>query len=366
MLNVIATDLPRIMACNGSIQMDDSHPPIESTDAVKNEGNAAHWLAQQIHSKEFLAEELIDRQSPEGIYITGEMVEHLDDYLSALKTGTQVEIDTSFSGENWQVNGRADSITYEQAGGHLTINELKYGWRIVEPEMNWTLLAHAIGFIFNNKELADEIHTITMTVYQPRAYHPEGSVRSWRIGVGDLRELSQTLNNTLHHPSEILNTSDNCHYCPSMAVCPAARKAQMNAIEASEKMFRDDIDNETLSYQLDHLKRASQVLKEMEKAYTELAQHRLTKGEVIDNYGVQHEFTNRQWKDNVNAETVKALTGEDITKNQLITPAQAEKKGVDKKFVEAMTERHSKGVKVVRMDADAKAKKLFNQPTKGK
>lgn len=363
MLNIIASDLPRIMNCNGSISMGESHPPIESNDETKNEGTAVHWLAQQVLTKKFTAEELVDRKSENGVFITPEMVEHLEEYLNSTLPNSEIEFETSHGGDNWQINGRADRISYVEAGGHLLIDELKYGWRIVEPEMNWTLISHAISFVVRNPEL--KINMITFTIYQPRPYHPEGKVRSWRIGIGDLTELINKLNETLNSPSETLNTGDHCHYCPAMAVCPAARKAQMNAIEATHKAFRDDIDNDNLSFQLDHLKRASQVIKEMEKAYNELALYRLTKGQIIQNYALEKELSNRQWKEDITPEFLEMMTGKNLTKKQLITPKQAENEGVPKEFVEALTERRNKGVKIVRMDANTKAKKLFNQPKRG-
>lgn len=361
MLSVIATDLPRLIPCNGSRLMGASLPPVDATDATKDEGNAVHWLAAQWHcTVDAVPEDFIGRQSPDGIFITSDMVDHLEDYFDMIAQG-EVEVDTSHDGNGWNVRGRADAIKYEPAGGHLTVGELKYGWRIVEPEMNWTLISHVAGFIANNPD--KPVHTIDMTIFQPRPHHPNGSVRSWRIGIGDFVELYNKMAATLQSPDDMLNTGEiQCHYCPALATCPAARKAKFNAIEASEKAFSDQIDNDNLSFQLDHLKRASAMLKDLEKAYGELALYRVKKGEVVPNYGTEAELTNRNWKENLTPEFVETLTGKALTKKQLITPAQAEKAGVSKEVVAALTERHNKGVKLVRMDADAKAKKLFNQP----
>lgn len=360
MLSVIATDLPRLIPCNGSRLMGASVPPVDATDATKDEGNAVHWLVAQIHAGKFTPETIVGQKSPEGIFITAEMVEHTDDYRSAFADGA-VEVDTSHAGNGWNVRGRADAIKYVAAGGHLTVGELKYGWRIVEPEMNWTLISHVAGFIANNPD--KPVHTIDLTVFQPRPHHHAGGVRPWRIGIGDFEKLYNTMAGALAFPNNTLNTGEiQCHYCPALATCPAANKAKYNAIEASERAFTDQIDNATLAFQLDHLKRASAMLKDLEKAYGELALYRVKKGEIVPNYGTEAELTNRNWKENLTPEFVEALTGKELTKKQLITPAQAEKLGVSKEVVAALTERHNKGVKLVRVDTDAKAKKLFNQP----
>ena len=361
MLSVIATDLPRLIPCNGSRLMAETIPAVDAADASKDEGNAVHWLVAQMDRDGNVEGEIyIGQRSPEGVFITAEMVEYLDEYID-FACGADIEIDTSHAGNGWNVRGRADAIKYVAAGGHLTIAELKYGWRIVEPEMTWTLISHAAGFIANNPD--KPVHTIDMTIFQPRPHHPAGSVRSWRIGIGDFAELYNKMAATLQSPDNMLHTGEiQCHYCPALATCPAARKAQFNAIEASEKAFSDQIDNDNLSFQLDHLKRASAVLKDLEKAYSELALYRVKKGEIVPNYGTETELTNRNWKSDLTPEFVEALTGKDLTKKQLITPKQAENAGVSKEVVAALTERHNKGVKLVRVDADAKAKKLFNQP----
>lgn len=360
MLSVIATDLPRLIPCNGSRLMAATLPAVDATDASKDEGNAVHWLAAQLHRGKVTVEQVVGQQSPEGVFITNEMVDHLGEYLAAM-AGGNVEVETSHGGPGWHVRGRADGVKYDPAGGHLTIAELKYGWRIVEPEMNWTLISHVAGFIANNPD--KPVHTIDMIVFQPRPHHPAGRVRSWRIGIGDFAELYNKMASALQSPDDMLHTGEiQCHYCPAVATCPAARKAEMNAIEASEKAFTDTIDNNNLAFRLDHLKRASQVLKEMEKAYGELALFRVKQGQIVPNYAIETEQTNRQWKGHVTPDFVQMLTGKDIAKRELITPAQAEKAGISKEVVAAMTERHSKGSKLVRVDVDAKAKKLFNQP----
>lgn len=361
MLSVTATDLPRLMNCNGSRLMTASLPVIDAPDATKDEGNAVHWLVAEWHKAgNHAAKDFIGKQSPEGVFITSEMVEHVENYMDAIASG-DVEVDTSHNNGKWKVRGRADALTYNILTGHLTIHELKYGWRIVEPEMNWTLISHAAGFMYQNPN--KPVYTIDMIIYQPRPQHHAGTARIWSIDIKTFFQYYDQLNDTLNAPSDDLHTGEiQCHYCPALATCPAARKAQFNAIDASEKAFTDTINNHNLSFQLDHLKRAMAVLKDLEKAYSELALYRVKRGEIVPNYLLESELTNRNWKENLTPEFIENLTGKELTKKQLITPAQAEKLGVPKEVVAALTERHNKGVKLSRVDADTKAKKLFNQP----
>lgn len=363
MLTVTATDLPRLMACNGSRLMGGGQPPIQGDDAVRSEGNAVDWLVGQVFNRIHTAEELIDRKAPNGVYITLEMVEYLEEYLKAIGTvgnGVMIERDTSFTrADRWQINGRADLLCYDAANAHLTVGDLKYGWAIVEPEENWALISHAIGFMQQNPAIP--VASITFVIYQPRPHHPAGRVRSWPIDVKHLRQLAIQLDEMLCNPSDLLRTSQHCYRCPALATCPAARKAQMNGIDAAEMAFVDNIDNDTLSFQLDHLKRASKMLEQLEKAYGELALFRMKQGQVIQNYSIENELTNRQWMDHLTPEFVEILTGKELTKKQLITPAQAEKLGVAKDVVNTLTERRQKGFKIVRADANAKAQQMFGK-----
>ena len=79
---------------------------------------------------------------------------------------------------------------------------------------------------------------------------------------------------------------------------------------------------------------------------------------------MQDDFANRSWKDWATAETVKALTGKDLTKAQLISPRQAELAGISSEVIATLTERKFKGSKLVKGHVSKKAKKLFGDKPK--
>lgn len=366
MLQITADELPRFMACNGSRLMEDFKSSVVVNDIDRSEGIAAHWVIEQVFYKRHTLDELIDRQAPNGVFITDEMVENVTPYLESVQDRGAMEHVTSFVGGGntpWSISGRADHISAEH--GVITITDFKYGWSIVEPENNWTLIAHGIGYALGlvhhkNVNLERDIKEIKFVIYQPRPYHPSGKVRTWSITPKDLVEYHKQLDATLTKPSDVLNTSTHCKHCTAMVYCPAFRKAQMNTLEETERVFNDVIDNETLSFMLDNTKRAIDILKQSYDAYSDLATHRLREGQIVTGYAVQNDLTNRQWKDFVTPETVQILTGRDITKKQLVTPNQAEKAGVAKELIESLCERRNKGFKLVRVNVDALAKKLFN------
>lgn len=365
MLVVTATILPRLLNCNGSRFVGGLTPPATTgDDTVKKEGDAADWVVQQYVSGRHNPEDLIDCKAPNGVYITAEMIEYLDEYIKAVsrKNGTEflkTEFENSYQVADVLINGRADLIRYCDIDQHLEIGDLKYGWGIVEPEMNWTLLSHAFGFM--NKFPGITIKKVTFTIYQPRPKHYFGTVRSWSIDGNTLLKLAVDMSHNLNNLNDCLNTGEHCYKCPALITCPAARKAQLNAIESSERAYVENINNETLSFFLDHINRAFDILSHTKKAYEEMAIHRIKEGQVVNNYSVETGLSNRDWTKHVTPEWLEILTGENLTKKNLITPAQAEKIGVNKDIVAVLTERHNTNTKLIRVAADAKARKLLKK-----
>lgn len=355
MFSVTATDLPRIMACNGS-RLLEGYTSSDRDTTVQDEGNAAHWLIEQVHGGKFTTEELIDRKAYNGVFITSTIAEDVDNFIKRIGKGGSIEYETSFRGENWEIRSRIDHIWHSH--NVLHVDDFKYGWSIVEVVGNWTLIAHAIGYCLKNQVSPEKI---IMTIHQPRPYHPLGRVRSWEISYSDLLDFYNRLNHALSNLSDVLNTGPQCYKCPKIATCPAARLAELNAIDASEKAFNETIDNDHLSFELDHLKRASEIIKIRLDAYEELALDRLKKGDMITNYGTDKEWTQKVWKDTVNADLMQILTGKDLRKKDLVTPNQAKQLGVHPDVIEVYSTRHEKGLKLVRIDAAKKAEKLFGK-----
>lgn len=356
MFTITADELPRFMACQGSRKMFRSVPPSpEGDQTTRDEGTAAHWLVAATAHGEHTLEELIDRKAPNGVYIDAMMAEHVGDYLAAIGTYGDFELETSFGTDAYRVNARADHIA--NYGDVLVIDDFKYGWRIVEPEMNWTLIAHAIGYCSLGQYQPSKI---MFRIYQPRPHHRDGKIRTWEITYTELAALWAQLAMALTNPSDELNTGPQCDTCPALATCPAARNASYNAIDLSATVFNENVDNTELTFHIDQLRRAQSLLEARLKASEELAVHRLRNGQVLDNYSVETSLTNRQWKDGIDVAMLQMLTGKNCAaKPKAITPAQVEKLGVDKAIVNSLSERIPTGFKLVRVSAAAKAKKIF-------
>jgi hypothetical protein len=356
MITTTATALPLIMACNGSRLMPPAYPETDTDHTKRDEGDAAHWLALQWFNG-VDPDKLVNTAAPNGFRITSEMIEYVASYVIELDTG-QMEIETTFAGASWEVRGRADHIKYRMERAALTIDDFKYGRSLVSPENNWTLIAHAIGYITRT-----QIHpeTITFRIHQPRGYHRDGTLRIWTIGYNDLLALWRQLDATLTNPSDTLTTGPHCKHCPALANCAAASEARQNAIDTITRTFVDTIPNDALAHELDTVKYAQAVLEAHADALEELAKHRIGAGQVIPNYSNEPRYGNSVWAAGLDGAVLTMTTGIDCTKPGTITPAEAKRRGVPEAIIKTLTSRPLIGSKLVRVSADDRAKRLLGK-----
>jgi hypothetical protein len=358
MFRITADELPRFMACNGSRLLAASVPQENVDTTARDEGTAAHYMATTAFNNAFTVPEMVGRKAPNGVYMTEEMAEHVQEYLDKLTlTGFRNFASSAMEvpADHLNVSGRADYAAFTD-DFNLMITDFKYGWRIVNPEMNWTLISHAIGIIDKTRNIPT---SVTFAIFQPRPYHPDGAWRIWKIGYLELLDLRDRLYHALNNPSDQLHTSNHCNKCPALATCPAARLAEMNAIEATDIAHDDTMADADLSFALDTLNRAQDMIKSRLEALEELAKFRIKSGKVVDNYSVEMGLGKTRWLPYVTADMLQMLTGKDLAKRTLVTPAEAKRQGVNEEFVKTVTERPQTGVKLVRISADKKAKKLF-------
>lgn len=355
------------MTCIGSRLMPAALPPDFDTES-RDEGNAAHWLAEQMFNGTPVA---VGQAAPNGYVITDDMVEHVSSYVSALDCG-EMEADTSYSGVSWEVRGRADHLSVRNEvelvnGGNgnvleydhhvLTIDDFKYGWRIVSPERNWTLLSHAIGWVIRTHQRPDRI---VLRIHQPRPYHPDGSLREWSCTFDELMGFYNLIDQRLSNPTDELTTSlEQCAKCHALATCPAARTASMNAIDASMLAFSDDLPKHVLAYELETLRFAGTFIENRRDALEELMTYRIKQGEVFDGWALEPRHGQRRFKPGLTGKGLSLALGVDLVKDGLVTPAEAQRRGLPVEVLDKLVDRPLLPSKLKQIDADAKARSVF-------
>lgn len=361
MLTVNADDLPRVMNCQGSLQMPEAFPAINLDTTIRDEGIAAHYMANAVFRGTHILANLIDKKAPNGVYMSADMATHVSEYLSALDCG-ETEANTSFGNDTYRVAARCDHYRYDAATNTLTIDDLKYGYGIVEPDENWTLLAHAIGVCWS---LQIQPATIILRIHQPRPHHRHGKLREWRTTWDNLMLYAAQIERTLTNPDNILATGDDwCRKCRALASCPAAHLANMNAVDASAIALSDELPPDALAYELDLLTTASATLKSRLDALTEMVMYKRSQGILVGNYHAEQGIGNTTWKPGLNPQIVTAVTGVPLTTAPgFVTPAEAKRRGVPEHVIKSLTYRPRTALKLIKEDANKRASRLLS--TKG-
>ena len=249
----------------------------------------------------------------------------------------------------------------------LYIEDLKYGYGIVEVKDNWQLIGYAIGQCqrLNNKYNWQPEY-ISFTIHQPRPYHEEGRVRTHVVHFARLLEYYNQICNRMQEyvtGARTLSTGKSCKYCDAASTCPALNRSANKAIDTVMSEWTEKpLTNEEVAEQYELLQRASELLEIRLKSIEQLAISRIQANQIIPGYAFEMTYGDRKWKQNVTPESIKALTGIDIVKTDVMSPNQAEKAGVSKKLTAALTEKPAKGTKLVKKDIAAEAAQILPKP----
>lgn len=359
MFTIDATHLHQLMNCEGYRLLPDYERPADTDTELRDEGNAVHWLAQEKFEGRIAIDDISPgRRAYNGVVISPSMYLHVNEYLYNLTVG-QMEMVTSWGdGANFQINGRCDHAGYDQPTDTLDIDDLKYGFSPVEPEFNWTLISHAIGWcILHNYWPAN----FRLRIHQPRPFHPLGTLRTWTINRAKLTEYMHMIAGTMKAPSDTLQTGNHCFKCTKRGVCPAMRASTMRAIDVRQDAFSDELTDEQLADEYLLTEYASKMIKYRLDALKDMATHRVQSGRALPGLQLQRTYSNTQWKKAMTPEMVKAITGRDLTEPKLASPTAAKAAGVPELFMNHMTSRVETGVKLVTIDPSKVADKAFNK-----
>lgn len=355
---VRCSKLARYMVCAGYMHLD--LPEEAEGGAPAKEGTAAgEWL------QGLLEKQPLGMVAQNGVYFdedmkffTAPLAENiLERAQGPVSCEKRIDWETA---SGFVIRGQPDA-SYEMDNGEtLCVDDLKYGWGIVEVTENWQLLGYAIGEVIKRGKY---YHKIRLRVLQPRPHHEDGTIREWVLSYAQLLEYKDkiearmTLLATGHNE---LTTSKMCKYCPGTAeCCPAFSRLFYRALDVSVAFVQDSLTNEEISRQLDQAKRAKEAIEIKLDSLTELGTHRIKAGGIIPGYVQTNKYGHRSWKQGITPEAIKLMTGKDVIEKSFMSPAKAEKLGISKKLVEQLTTAPLVAVKLEKKDSSAVGNKIF-------
>ena len=315
----------------------------------------------------------IPHQASNGIYFDDDMKFHTTPIAQDIinRATDKVLCETRI---DWQtrsgimIKGQYD-IAFVDQRGYLCIEDLKYGWGIVEAKENWQLLGYAIGEVIRRGKAFSHI---SIKIHQPRPHHEDGPSREWLLTYEELLEYKEKIEarmDALVAGERSLTTSSACKYCEGAAeACPAFSRLFYRALEVSTEFHQDSLSDAEVSTQLDHVKRALEVIKIKGDSLTELAISRIKGGKIIPNYVQSKKYGNRVWKGGITADSLKIMTGKEVTETSFISPSKAEKLGIPRALVSQLTDKKFLGIKLEKKDSTKIGNDIFGttDPNGGK
>lgn len=352
--------------------MNARYPELEQG-AEAMEGTAAHWVFEEMLFNRPIAEGMT---APNGVSVTEEMLEGGEVYAAAVSEAYQSLASVSHyfierrvmiprvHENNW---GTPDTwiFGYNPTSGRakLVVLDYKFGHEFIEVFENWQLIDYTCGLLdeLGIDGLADQITDVEFVVVQPRSYHRDGPVRTWRTKAVDLRGHFNKLRyaaDAAHVPAPVATPSSACKHCPGRHACEAL---QRSAYEAADLAFHSaplEMTPEAAGLELRMLLRAQARLAARISGHAEQIEHSLRTGGRNPYFQLEQTLGRLGWARPVQEILeLGKLCGADLSKPQAITPTQA-KKLIDPALVDLYSERGNAGLKLEPAN-NSQARKVF-------
>lgn len=356
MVNLRPSASYRWTRCPASPSFEERTTPEPDSDAAR-EGTCAAWVADCV-LKDIApsTKEMVGLTHPNGWLVTPDMAFHIQRYVDLIRSyGGSVSAEQFVRLTDFIAGTLDTSIAAEAEASILRVKDLKYGMQIVEVFENPQLLIYA-GAELMRLGHPPHVTEVEVAIYQPRAFHPEGIHRVWKMTTAELWERLRWIverGNECQKPNPIATPGPQCDHCKARSSCAALAFSNYRNFQIVEDHRQRHMTAEELTAELDFLDDASRLLKARKSAVEAEALQRM-KTEHITGWTVESGKGNRVFK--YDPETVRVMTGFDPSKVVTVTPAELERMGASPDAVNALSRRPDTGFKLKRMTKNYLAK----------
>lgn len=367
----------RWVLCAMSASLEAAYPETEAS-PQSLEGTAAHWAVQMLLQGTPVA---VDTQAPNGVAITLEMLEGAElvrddivqtlgsDWATYLVIERRVQIPRVHP-DNW---GTPDYRAWSRmANGRLCLHiwDFKYGHEIVEAFENWQLIDYTAGALHEAgiNGLQDQEVVVDMRVIQPRAYHRDGPVRSWRVVASDLRAYFNRLEMAAEDATSTQPTAsphpDACKNCKGRFACEANQRAAYFAADYGKHYRPLEMSAHAMGLELRELTRARALLDSRVSGLEAQIASRIKSGERVPFWMFESNPGRLAWtKPAAEVVAFGQILGLDLAAEpDVITPTQAKAKAkaakIAPEIIDAFAARPAGAIKLVQDDG-SQARKIF-------
>lgn len=311
----------------------------------------------------------IGKSASNDVVITDDMADHVSLILDYVNTnfpaprGLEIEVQLQ-TRKGRAIKGRCDIAAFHQLPDHLTIPDLKYGWKIVNPENNTQLLIYAGGVIAKIIAAGHQPpKTIELIIMQPRPSHHRGPFRRWVIAYDELLQRLEKILDAADRTYDEPNTFVPGPWCGDCVVapkCEALRNAGLRIIDQYVgKTMSTDVAADQLGRELEIIRRCESILQDRKEAVEHVMGERIRKGEIFPHWSVQQTYSRDEWRDKQAAIGLGVLFGISIAKIAPFTPNQAIKAGIPETVVRKVSGKRPTGMKLINEDVTERAKRVF-------
>lgn len=232
--------------------------------------------------------------------------------------------------------GTPDVTAYVPSARRLEIIDLKFGHRFVDEFQNGQGICYGSGHLARFTPGA--VETVAFTVVQPRCYSAV-PVRTWEVGIERFRELEAEYHEAANRcmlPNPVATINSECRYCPGRHVCEVLQREAYNAADLSGYTTAVDISGIAASRELRVLEDALSVLEARVNGLKEVVIAKIKAGEQVPFHQLAFGSGRLKWdKPAAEIAALGSLFGINLNKHDIVTPAQAMKKGLDEGVVKA-------------------------------
>ena len=308
--------MSRWSKCPASVRLSVGMPNNSSVHA--QEGTYAHEVAEKILTNQLHDCEDDGIISPVMTYV--EYIRELQKGCSAYGIEEKFDLSNLYPG----LYGTCDAWVYNSSTSVLHICDYKHGQGLaVEVENNKQLMYYALGALL---KLKLPVSQVEMTIVQPRCWHHDGPIRSWKIPVIDLLDFTADLIDAAkatEDQNSKIESGDHCRFCPAAPTCPEIHSI---AIATAQEEFSPALsyNPEKLSDVLSKIPAIKAWCNSVETFAFFEAQH----GREIPGYKLVPKKTHRKWKDIEDLDTKLllevGLNYDQVFTKKMKTPAQVE------------------------------------------
>jgi hypothetical protein len=224
-----------------------------------------------------------------------------DMYVECLPPGVLVEHSMAAPSIHAECGGTCDALLVDPGARTLHVWDFKTGFKPVEPA-SAQLIGYAVAAAdtFGLTPLsARGGWRFILTIVQPRAWHPDGPVRSATLDAEALSKEAAWLQIAAEQAYDtgppLRETSDECVHCPGRHACPTLRADALEQIGALDASLPAVLPPQALALELALLERAAGLLKARQSGLQAQAEALLASGTRVPGWAMREGRGGSEW-----------------------------------------------------------------------